>query len=113
MDFSKILTKYYLYNSWSCGDTYETIEWYDTTRPKPTLEELESLWEELKKDNMRQERNRLLKDCDFRVLSDYPNTNKEAWLSYRQELRDFPSVWLPGMAFPEKPNKIDLKIRME
>jgi len=26
---------------------------------------------------MRQERNQLLKDCDFRVLSDYPDTNKK------------------------------------
>jgi len=88
---------------WTCGDTYDSLEWYDTTIPKPTEEELESLWEELKKDNMRQERNQLLKDCDFRVLSDYPNTNKEAWLSYRQALRDFPSVWLPEMPFPQKP----------
>jgi len=54
-------------------------------------------------DEMREERNKLLKDCDFRVLSDYPNTNKEAWLLYRQELRDFPSVWTPETPFPIKP----------
>ena len=52
---------------------------------------------------MRQERNQLLKDCDFRVLPDYPNTNKEAWITYRQELRDFPALWSEGMNFPEKP----------
>jgi ribosomal protein L10 len=39
---------------------------------------------------MRQEINQLLKDYDFRVLSDYSNTNKEAWVSYRQELRTLP-----------------------
>ena len=38
---------------------------------------------------LRQERNQLLKDCDFRVLVDYPHNNKEAWVLYRQELRDF------------------------
>ena len=103
MDYPKVLTKYYIDKEWTCGDTYETIVWYEKTEHKPTQEHLESLWEELKKDNMRQERNQLLKDCDFRVLSDYPNTNKEAWLSYRQALRDFPSVWLPEMPFPQKP----------
>jgi hypothetical protein len=99
----KILMKYYIDKEWTCGDTYDTLEWYDTTIPKPTEEEFDLKWEELKKDNMRQERNQLLKDCDFRVLSDYPNTNKKAWLSYRRKLRDFPSVWLPDMAFPQKP----------
>ena len=102
MDYSKVLVKYYPQFSWSCGEEYESIEWNNTTE-KPTKEHLESLWEELKKDNMRQERNQLLKDCDFRVLSDYPNTNKEAWIAYRQELRDFPALWSEGMDFPIKP----------
>jgi len=52
---------------------------------------------------MRQERNQLLKDCDFRVLNDYPNTNKEAWELYRQTLRDFPAIWVEEMEFPTKP----------
>ena len=103
MDYSKILIKYYIDKKWTCGENYESIVWYDKTAEKPTKEHLESLWEELKKDNMRQERNQLLKDCDFRVLSDYPNTNKEAWVSYRQELRDFPALWSEGMDYPIKP----------
>ena len=52
---------------------------------------------------MREERNQLLKDCDFKVLVDYPNTNKEAWVAYRQKLRDFPATWVEGMEFPSKP----------
>ena len=53
---------------------------------------------------MRQERNQLLKDCDFRVLSDYPDTNKEAWVLYRQELRDFPAIWVEETTpFPSPP----------
>jgi len=52
---------------------------------------------------MRQERNQLLKESDFRMLPDYPNTNKEAWELYRQELRDFPALWSEGMDFPTKP----------
>ena len=101
MDY--VMMKYYPNNVWICGDTYESLIWKDTTEPKPTEEELNVKWEELKKDNMRQERNQLLKDCDFRVLPDYPDTNKEAWVLYRQELRDFPALWVEGMEFPTKP----------
>jgi len=101
MDY--VLIKYYPDNVWICGDTYESLIWKDKTEPKPTEEELNLKWEERKKDSMRQERNQLLKDCDFRVLSDYPNTNKEAWISYRKELRDFPALWSEGTSFPIKP----------
>ena len=71
--------------------------------PKPTEEELNVKWEELKKKHMREERNQLLKDCDFKVLVDYPNTNKEAWVLYRQQLRDFPAIWVEEMEFPSPP----------
>ena len=50
------------------------------------------------------ERNQLLKDCDFRVLPDYPHTNKEAWELYRQDLRDFPETWVDETTpFPSPP----------
>jgi len=101
MDY--VLMKYYPDNVWICGDTHESLIWKDKTTEKPTEEELNIKWKELKKVNMRQERNQLLKDCDFRVLSDYPNTNKEAWITYRQELRDFPAPWSEGMDFPSLP----------
>ena len=95
--------RYYPDNVQICGDTYESLIWKDTTEPKPTQEELNIKWKELKKDNMRQERNQLLKDCNFRVLPDYPDTNKEAWIIYRQELRDFPALWSETMDFPTNP----------
>ena len=101
MDFSKILTKYYLNNSWSCGETYETIEWYDETRPKPTLEELDLKYDDLLLDEMRQERNRLLSETDYTALPDFPQ--REMFLEYRQKLRDLPSVWTEGTPFPRKP----------
>jgi hypothetical protein len=103
MDYSKILMRYYIDKEWTCSDTYDTLLWYDDTLAKPTQEHLESLWGDLKKDNMRQERNRLLQESDYRALPDFPSANKEAWLSYRQALRDFPTVWTEGMAFPQKP----------
>ena len=52
---------------------------------------------------MREERNQLLKDSDYTALPDFPSANKQAWLDYRQQLRDFPSVWSVGASFPVKP----------
>jgi len=52
---------------------------------------------------MRKERKKLLKDSDIMMLSDYPHTNKEAWVSYRQELRTLPETWVEGMEFPSPP----------
>ena len=103
MDCSKVLVKYFNGLAWICGETYESIGWKDTTTPKPTKEQLESLWNELLKDEMRQERNKLLSDSDFRFLPDYSNTNKEAWVLYRQILRDFPETWVEGTPFPSPP----------
>jgi len=107
MDYSKIMTKYYLNNSWSCGETYESLEWFDENLAKPTLEELELKYNDLLLDEMREEHDRLLRESDYCALPDYPN--RKAWLSYRRKLRNFPTVWIEGMAFPEKPNKIDFK----
>ena len=101
MDYSKILTKYYLNKSWSCGETYETIEWYDTTIPKPTEEELELRYDDLLMDEMREKRNQLLKESDYTALPDFPQRDK--WILYRQALRDYPSIWLPDRPFPETP----------
>ena len=49
MDYSKVLVKYYPQCSWSCGETYESLKWKDKTTEKPTEEELNVKWEELKK----------------------------------------------------------------
>jgi len=104
MDYSKVLIKYYIDKEWTCNETYESIVWYDKTAEKPSEEELNLKWQELKKEHMRQERNQLLKDSDFRVLSDYPHTNKEAWITYRHNLRTLPETWSESNpAFPIKP----------
>ena len=104
MDFSKILIKYYLDKKWNCGETYDSLEWYDTTIPKPTEEELNVKWEELLLDQVREKRNFLLKESDCKVLVDYPNINKKAWLSYRQALRNLPETWSESNpAFPTPP----------
>jgi DNA-dependent RNA polymerase auxiliary subunit epsilon len=97
------LLRYYKENSWSCGDTYESLEWNDIITPKPSKEHLENLWIHLSKEMMREERNQLLKESDYTALIDFPTSNKQAWLDYRQQLRDFPSVWSVGFPFPSSP----------
>jgi hypothetical protein len=101
MDFSKILSKYYGEHAWICGETYQTLRWLDTTLAKPTEEDLELKYDDLLLDEMRENRNRLLKECDYTALPDYPQRDK--WIVYRQSLRDFPSIWLPDRPFPETP----------
>ena len=102
----KVLINYYSSNVWICGETYESLIWNDKTTEKPTEEELNIKWAELKKEQMREKRNELLKECDFKFVRDYPHSSdekKQEWLSYRQSLRDFPSVWEEGMEYPLKP----------
>jgi len=48
-------------------------------------------------------RNQLMKDSDVVMLTDYPHTNKEAWITYRQKLRTLPETWSEGMEFPSPP----------
>ena len=101
-----VLVKCYADNVWICGETYESLEWNDTTTEKPSEEELNIKLLELKKQEMREIRNELLKECDYKFVSDYihsSNEKKEEWLSYRQSLRDFPSVWVEDMEYPLKP----------
>lgn len=38
-------------------------------------------------EQVRQQRDRLLAECDWRSLSDAPG-DRDAWLEYRQQLRD-------------------------
>jgi hypothetical protein len=102
-----VLIKYYSTNVWICGETYESLIWKDKITEKPTEEELNIKWAELKKEQMREKRNELLKESDFKFVSDYPHTSdekKQEWINYRQLLRDLPSIWEEGMEYPTKPN---------
>lgn len=102
----KVLVNYYSSNVWICGETYESLIWKDTTTEKPSEEELNIKLLELNKQEMREIRNELLKECDYKFVSDYIHSSdekKEEWLSYRQLLRDLPSIWVEGMEYPTKP----------
>lgn len=94
----------------------DQIEWLDTVQTQPTDAEIQEKLEEAKQsiamDMLRQERNRLLSECDFRALPDYPGADKSLWLNYRQALRDLPATAQPtineqgeltNVVFPTKP----------
>lgn len=55
-------------------------------------------------ERMRIHRDRLLEKSDWAMISDTP-TDKDAWSTYRQILRDFPLTWEPSEEanFPEPP----------
>jgi hypothetical protein len=63
---------------------------------------MNELYELILVDEMREKRNQLLKETDFRVLPDY-DIDKDLWIDYRQKLRDLPSIWVKGMEFPTPP----------
>ena len=55
-------------------------------------------------DGCRFHRDRLLKESDWAMSTDAP-TDKTAWATYRQALRDFPATWTAGptVNFPDTP----------
>ena len=84
---------------------YNTIVWSETnTQSKPTLAECEAAWQEIMTEApmkiLREERDNKLKESDIYGLSDFPFANdtiKQAWITYRQELRDLPSTTTPQL----------------
>tara|TARA_R110000824_G_scaffold72830_1_gene185601 strand:- start:78 stop:311 length:234 start_codon:yes stop_codon:yes gene_type:complete len=47
-------------------------------------------------ERMKLERNNLLAVSDWTQVADNPISNKAAWATYRQTLRDFPATWTPA-----------------
>jgi hypothetical protein len=89
--------------------TNNEFTWQDD-RPQPTQEEIDATVIQLPaieaEKAKRATRNSLLAMSDWTVLPDSPISESEqaAWISYRQELRDFPSQngWV-DLEFPAKP----------
>ena len=56
---------------------------------------------------MRWHRDKFLASCDWTQMPDSRLTDeqRQAWATYRQALRDFPSTWVPAETadFPEAP----------
>ena len=87
---------------------------------KPSKEQLDQLWQTSKRDTwiwqrVIKDRNQLLIESDRYALPDFPHASeqiKQAWLDYRQALRDITETAEPifseaatieGVAWPQKP----------
>ena len=85
---------------WSIGGRdYEQLVWLDKSQTKPTLEELNIKLSSMKFSEpwrlLREERNRLLAETDWRASSDL--TLSTEWKTYRQQLRDLPKTSTPKL----------------
>ena len=80
------------------GDTYDGLEWLDKNQTKPTEEEVNAKISELEKNEphrlLREERNKRLAECDWIVTkyAEYGYNIPKEWRTYRQALRDLPSI---------------------
>ena len=83
------------------GEDYSGIEWLDSVHTKPTETEINDKISELDAAEpmrlLREERFRLLSECDWTQGADVPNSIKTAWQSYRQALRDLPASASPSL----------------
>jgi len=73
------------------GGEYKNVEWHDS-RSQPTEAEIQAKIAELRAAEplrlLRIQRNQLLAETDWRMVSDYPGSNQTEWQTYRQALRD-------------------------
>ena len=81
------------------GNDYDRIEWLDKYQTKPLRVEVEAKIRELQQLEpyrlLRIERDRLLKETDWRASSDL--NLPESWRAYRQALRDLPANAKPKL----------------
>ncbi len=80
------------------GTDYSGLEWLESDTP-PTEAEINAEVTRLNNAEpmrlLREERNRLLRACDWRASSDL--TLSTAWKTYRQSLRDLPASASPKL----------------
>ena len=88
------------------NNDYNGFDWHETnTELKPTLAECEAVWQEILNEapmkKLREERdNKLLETDKYTSIPDWPHASeevKQAWITYRQELRDLPSTSTPQL----------------
>ena len=81
------------------GLTYDSI--ICVKGVKPSLEDVKIKNAELEAAEpmrvLRLERNHRLAETDWRATVDYPGTDKQLWLDYRQALRDLPATQEPKL----------------
>ena len=82
-------------------DDYSTIQWMDSGNSLPTIDVINAKIAELDAAEpmrlLREERFRLLSECDWTQGADVPNSIKTAWQTYRLQLRDLPASASPKL----------------
>ena len=80
------------------GEDYTGLEWLSSEQ-QPTKQEIFDKIAELDAAEpmklLREERNKRLSECDWRVLPD--QTPSDDWINYRQALRDLPASASPKL----------------
>ena len=73
----------------------EIIQWMEPGEGQPTEERIQTEINRIIAEEphrlLRMERDRRLGECDWRMTSDYPHADQQAWVIYRQSLRDLPN----------------------
>jgi|SRR5210317_2405478 hypothetical protein len=103
MRFDRLLKRLRPTSKWHINDEdvndYSKIRWMDENTSLPTYEDFENEWNIYLNEEglafLRQRRNILLEQTDKYIVADWPHPTPEvrqAWLNYRQALRDLPSV---------------------
>jgi hypothetical protein len=116
MDLVPALQRLYPACKWELhGVDYDGLVWYDETVSKPERGELvlecEKINNERPLKELRKERDTLLTQTDKYVIPDWPHASVEtanAWVTYRQALRDLPSVTEDpaNPVWPVRPDKV-------
>ena len=89
-------------------NTYHFQKDYKTT-PRPNTYKYDrgsSDFILLEWDKIKEIRNELLADSDWRTTSDYPGSDQQEWLDYRKDLRELPQKYriVEDIVFPKEPN---------
>ena len=82
-------------------EDYSSIVWMDSSNSLPSIDVINAKITELDAAEpmrlLREERFRLLAECDWTQGADVPNSIKTAWQTYRQQLRDLPASSSPKL----------------
>ena len=80
------------------------IEWLEPSEVKPSTDQINSMVEQIISEEpmnlLRREREIKLAESDWRLAPDYSSPDQQAWVVYRQALRDLPQQIADGIIPP-------------
>lgn len=80
------------------------IEWLEPSEVQPSTDQINSMVEQIISEEpmnlLRRERESKLAESDWRLAPDYSSPDQQAWVVYRQALRDLPQQIADGLVPP-------------